>query len=411
MNPVAFKGEILSEREKRNLAILETIRRFGPVTRSDISQTSGLNVVTTSNYIDDLLRKKIVIEKELDISEGGRRPVLLDLNPQAGLAIGVGVNLLDIVGVIVGLKGNILSRTRTERYNTSSREVAALVFKTIFDILDKIKIKDNVKGIGIGIAGIVDKKDGSIRWPERAGGSYTYTSIYLPLKEEIEKKFSLTCIVENDATCACMGEQWLGLQQETKNIIYMFSGVGCGIMINGELYTGSTGSAGEVSIYNYKEDSLFNCDFGKPCFLKRWEVDLGMVEDAKERIRRHGTTGVGKRVMEIAEDDINKVNLKAIFQAIKENDPLACDVVRLAGRRFGIKLAYLINLLNPEAVVIGGGLEEAGNIFLETVKQTVSEWTFEEMNRTAKISYSLLRENATALGAASLIVRRTFAQV
>jgi len=99
-----LKGDEFSEREKRNLAILETLRRFGPITRPEISRALGLNIVTVSNYIEEFINKNLVFEKEFDISEGGRRPILLDVNPDSGLVIGVGVNLLNIVGA-GGLKG------------------------------------------------------------------------------------------------------------------------------------------------------------------------------------------------------------------------------------------------------------------------------------------------------------------
>jgi len=103
-----FKGENLSERGRKNLFILDAIRRRGPISKTDISSLIGLNVVTVSNYVDEFLRHKIVFEKEYDISKGGRRPLLLDLNPEAGYAIGIGANLLNTIGVLTDLAGRVL---------------------------------------------------------------------------------------------------------------------------------------------------------------------------------------------------------------------------------------------------------------------------------------------------------------
>ncbi|OGX51573.1 MAG: hypothetical protein A3G37_02165 [Omnitrophica WOR_2 bacterium RIFCSPLOWO2_12_FULL_46_30] len=408
-----LKGDEFSEREKRNLAILETLRRFGPITRPEISRALGLNIVTVSNYIEEFINKSLVFEKEFDISEGGRRPILLDVNPDSGLVIGVGVNLLNIVGALVDLKGRIVARSSLERKDVGVKNVVNYIIEAIAQTLNKSRESHGkIKGIGIGIAGIVNKKDGSVRWPEKVGNHYDYASVFVPLKNIVEREFGYPVLLENDATAACFGEQWLDLEPGIKNVIYMFSGVGCGIMINGEIYTGASGSAGEVSIYNPKEDAPFTCPAGSPCFLKRWEIDFGMINEARARITQsRDPESIARRLLELCESSPEKINLKHIFQAAKENDPLAAELLDRAAKQLGIKLAFLVNLLNPEAVIIGGGLEEAGEIFLNTVRSTVNGWAFEEMASSARIVYSTLGENSVSLGAASLVMRQVFSQI
>ena len=400
----------LTEREKRNIEILEIVRKRGPISRPDISKEIGINVVTISNYIDDFIKHKLVFEKELDISEGGRRPVLLDLNPQAGYVIGVGLNLMNMVGVLVDLKGNIVSKTQIARPRASVKEISECVLDIIREILRRSKeYTMNIKGIGVGIAGLVNKKTGSIHWPQKMDHYYAYASVDLPLRELLEKEFSLPTLIENDATAACFGEHWLDLERGLKNVLYMFSGVGCGIMINGEVYTGANGYAGEVSIYNFKEQDLFSCGAGRDCFLKRWEIDLGMVDEIKELFTSNPASA--ERFFALTSSSNTNVDLKSIFIAARAKDPLALKVLESAAIRLGIKIASLVNLLNPEVVVIGGGLEEAGEGFLNTVQATVKEWAFREITEDVKIIYSRLRENAVALGAASMVVEKVFARL
>ncbi|OGX23082.1 MAG: hypothetical protein A3J51_02685 [Omnitrophica WOR_2 bacterium RIFCSPHIGHO2_02_FULL_45_21] len=408
-----LKGDEFTEREKRNLAILEILRRFGPITRPEISRALGLNIVTVSNYIEEFISKSLVFEKEFDISEGGRRPILLDLNPESGLVIGVGVNLLNIVGALVDLKGRIVARSSLERKDVGVKNVVNYIIEAITQTLNKSKENHGkIKGIGIGIAGLVNKKDGSVRWPEKVGNRYDYASVFVPLKNIVEREFSYPVLLENDATAACFGEQWLDLEPGIKNAIYMFSGVGCGIMINGEIYTGASGSAGEVSIYNPKEEAPFSCPAGNPCFLKRWEIDFGMLNEARIRITQpRDAQSIGRRLLELSENSLEELKLKHIFQAAKENDPLAVELLGRAAEQLGIKLAFLVNLLNPEVVIIGGGLEEAGDIFLNTVRSAVNAWAFEEMASSARIVYSTLGENSVSLGAASLVMRQVFSQI
>ncbi len=410
MKVLDFQQKEFSEKEKRNLEILEILRRSGPISRPDISQRIGINVVTVSNYIDDFLKRGLVYEKELDVSEGGRRPVLLDINPKAGYAIGVGLNLMNMVGLLVDLKGNIITKTQVARPRASVKEITESLLEILREILRRSKeYTDNLVGVGVGIAGLINKENGSIHWPQKVDHYYTYASVDMPLKDLIEKEFNLPALIENDATAACFGEHWLSLDNSIKNAIYMFSGVGCGILVNGESYAGTNGYAGEVSIYNYKEENLFNCNMGNDCFLKRWEIDLGIVEDAKTMLRKD--KDAADKFFKLTSSNIDNVDLKSVFIAGRARDPIAISALDIAARRLGIKIAHLVNLLNPQVVIVGGGLEDAGEDFLNKVNFTVKNWAFREVTEDLKIIYSQLRENAVALGAASLVMQRVFSRL
>ena len=410
MRSLNFKKEDFTEKEKRNIDILEILRKHGPISRPDISKEMGINVVTISNYIDEFIKHNLVYEKELDVSEGGRRPALLDLNPKAGYVIGIGLNLMNMVGVLVDLKGNIVTKTQIARPRASVKEITESLLEIVREILRRSKeYTGDIKGIGIGIAGLVNKKNGSIHWPQKMDHYYTYASVDLPLKEIVEREFNLPTLIENDATSACFGEHWLDLDRGYKNVLYMFSGVGCGIMINGEVYTGTNGYAGEVSIYNFKEQDAFDCALGKSCFIKRWEMDLGIVDDAKKMLSRDKEEA--QKFFSLTSSTLDNVDLKSVFIAARARNNIALNALDSAAQRLGIKIAYLVNLLNPQVVVIGGGLEEAGEDFLKLVSTTVKDWAFKEVTEDLEISYSQLRENAVALGAASLVMQRLFAQL
>jgi len=409
-HPVDFKKEDLSDKEKRSVEILEILRRNGPISRPDIAKEMGINVVTISNYIDDFIKNNLVYEKEFDVSEGGRRPLLLDINSKGGHVIGVGLNLTNMVGLLVDLKGNIITKTQIARPQASVKEITECLLEIIREILRRSKeYTENIKGLGVGIAGLINKKTGSVHWPQKMDHYYTYASVDLPLKDLIEKEFNIPALIENDATCACFGEHWLDLERGLKNVIYMFSGVGCGMMMNGEVYTGTHGYAGEVSVYNYKEQDLFRCETGNDCFIKRWETDLGIVAHVKAVLARDLEAAAS--FFKLTSANINNVDLKSVFIAARAKEPVATGALGLAAKRLGIKIAYLVNLLDPQIVVIGGGIEEAGEDFLNRVNVTVKEWAFRETTEDLKIVYSQLRENAVALGAASMVMQKMFAQL
>ncbi len=396
-----FKGENLSERARKNLFILDAIRRRGPISKTDISSLIGLNVVTVSNYVDEFLRQKVVFEKEFDISKGGRRPLLLDLNDQAGYAIGVGVNLLSMIGVVTDLSGKVLYKVKKDKTQATAKNVKEAVdsiIAIVSELLQKADaIRSRIRGIGIGIGGVVDSQREKVRWPERVGNSYHYVDVTVPLKDILEREFRSPVMIDNDATLACFGEQWLALESDVKDLVYMFSGVGCGLMINNEIYRGTSGCAGEVAIHSDKKET--------PYFLERWEADLGITEDYK-KIMEWECRAKGKDI----EAD-KEIELADIFDLAKRGESPAVDVVRKAGWRLGVRVAYLVNLLNPQMVIIGGGIEEAGLPLIEEVKEAVAEWCFEESAHAVKIVPSRLAQDAVALGAASLITRHAFAEI
>lgn len=410
MRHSALLKENLTEKEKSSINILEILRRRGPLSRADISQGSGVDAAAISDYVEGFLKDGLVEEKELSVSRGGKKAMLLDLRPEGGYVIGVGLNLANMVGVLADLKGNILARTQISRPKTGVKEISQCLLAVIRDTLKSSKkYSAKIKGIGVGIAGLINKKDGSIRWPQKVGGSFTYASVDVPLRNLIEAEFDLPALIENDATAACFGEYWADTSDKLKNIIYMFSGVGCGIMINGEIYTGTHGYAGEVAIRNYKEEGSFNCRAGRSCFLKPWDMDLGVAEDVKGLLAQDDKAAA--EFFKLTSTDFTSVDLKSVFSAARAKNVLALSVLDVAAKRLGIKIAYLVNLLNPQAVIIGGGLEEAGDGFLNKARATVKDWAFRETTEDLKILYSQLKENAVACGAADLVTSRVFAEM
>jgi predicted NBD/HSP70 family sugar kinase len=180
-------------------------------------------------------------------------------------------------------------------------------------------------------------------------------------------------------------------------------------MIEGEIYRGSSGCAGEISIYNTKEKDRqdFNCKLGEPCFIKRGRLDMGIVEAAKKEV----SSAKDSKIWQLCSGSLDKLELRHIWEAARLEDNLALGIVKKAGRKLGIKVALLVNIFNPQLVVIGGGLEEAGMPFIEEIRRVVGEWSFEEAASIVKIIPSHLGENAVALGAANFIVREVFANV
>ncbi|HCM41961.1 MAG TPA: hypothetical protein DIS66_01415 [Candidatus Omnitrophica bacterium] len=398
-----LRDRILTDKERKNLAILETIRKNGPISRTDISKITELNIVTVSNYINHYIKKNLVIEGELDESTGGRKPVLVELNPKSGYIVGVGLNMLSMVAVLVDLEINVIKEIKRERLPENSEAVINQMVDLAKEIIDQAEVeKDKIVGVGVGVPGIIDERGRTIRWPQSLGDKDI--NVCSSIKDTFETRLGIPAFVENDANAAVLGEKWLGLDRDVRHMLYMFSGVGCGILINEEIYRGAAGAAGELGITSPKQSK--EQAFEIKTQLGRWEMDLGMVRHASELIN----AGEKSVLKDFVKGDLSKLGFKNIVQGIKERDQVALTVVQRAGDELGKKIAFLVNLLNPEVVVIGGGIEDCGSPLLDAVKLAIKDWCVEEASEQVKIIPSAFGENAVALGVVGIVAREVFAQ-
>lgn len=400
---ILLKDRILTDKERKNLAILEVIRKNGPISRTDISKITELNIVTVSNYVNHYIKKGLVVEGELDESTGGRKPVLVELNPKAGYIVGVGLNMLSTVGVLVDLEINVIAELKHERIPENSEQVIDNMVDMAAEIIEKAEIdRSRIVGVGVGVPGIIDERGRTIRWPQSLGEKDI--SVCLSIKDTFEKRLNIPTFVENDANAAVLGEKWLGLDRDVRHMVYMFSGVGAGVLINGEIYRGATGAAGELGISSAASSKEYASEIAAQ--LGRWEMDLGTVREVTER------AGKGEKtiITDFVGGDMSQVSFKEVVRAVKEKDPLVLKVVEKAGYSLGKKIAFLVNLLNPEIVVIGGGIEDCGSPLLDAIKTAVKDWSVEEASSQVKIIPSAFGENAVALGVVGIVAREVFAQ-
>ncbi len=394
---------MLTDKQRKNLSILELVMKRGPISRTEISHLTGLNIVTVSNYINEFIENGLIIEKGLDISTGGRRPTLVELNSTAGYIIGVGLTALNIVGILVDSKAQVIYEVKKERPSETTEATIDKLVETVEDILSKSKIEaDKINGLGIGIPGVIDEEAQTIRWLGAMGLSMVSIS-GISLKDIFEKEFDIPTLVEHDAACAVFGERWFEFEPEIKDMIYMYTGIGCGLILNGQIYRGSTGSAGEVGIFNPVEPKP-EIRRQESLNLGTWELDLGIAHNAKAALKERAKS----KIFELAENNPEVINLRLVIEASKAGDKLANELLETAGRHLGKKIAFLVNLLNPEVVVIGGGIEQAGAVFMDSIKRTVHSWSREEAVRDLKIVPSGLGENAVAMGAICLVLQRIF---
>ncbi|MBN1354365.1 MAG: ROK family protein [Candidatus Omnitrophica bacterium] len=409
------KEERITEKERRNLDILDTIRRKREVSRAEISKITGLNIVTISNYVNSYVRNDLVHETGLDVSTGGRRPELLKLNKEFGYSIGVDLGAPHIVedtymiACLLDMSSKIVAKEKIEKVQEPQDKFIERIIKLISALIKKGGVdKSKIKGIGFGIWGPLDRYKGTARYAVENGGTISYTSI----QKTVEEKFGMPSIVEHDSMVAALGEKWagIGLEEGVENILFVCSDSSVGMIIKGELYYGATKSAGELNI-NPPGESPLHCweGYNYGCCLRSRGIDLGI--PAYARLYLESNKEVKSKISELTNNSPDKITLDIVAKAAKDGDKTAIKFLAEAGNYLGAKIAYLINLFNPEAVVIGRGIEKLGNVLFDAVESAARHWGYEEATRVVKIIPASLGEDTVAVGAGALVIQKIFAKI
>lgn len=400
-----FTYHIMQDRERKNLAILELIRKRSPISKAEISRTLGYNIVTITNYLDYYINKKMVLEVGLDISSGGRRPELLELNARIGYVVGVDIGPETISAIVSDLNIKMIAEVSSPRPPVSMEDLVPGIASAIEDVIVKSGIeREAVKAVGIGISGIVDYYSGTIRDTDPARGRTKVN--FLKFTKAIGERFNAPVFIGNDASCAVFGEKALNPGADVDNLIYVYSDVGCGIIVHGDVYIGSSGCSGEPQIMLKSAPAEDRAQHKKHTFMRPWGVDLGIVFEARKAVSKKMPT----EILALAGGDAGAITKENVIDAARKNDKAALEIISSAGKDLGVRVAYFVNFLNPSVVIIGGGMEKAGDMFLDPLKESVKKFAFEEPMNILKIVPSLLGENAIVMGAAALAAREVFIQ-
>jgi glucokinase len=258
-----------------------------------------------------------------------------------------------------------------------------------------------VHGVGIGVPGIVNQNNGTVRWPK--GLLNQDMAITASISNRVYEKFKLPAILDNDANTAVFAEQWVsdnGLNVDSA--AYLYSGSGCGLLIDGHIYRGHTGSAGEFLFDLSKEDPIAWLQAAVE--TGDWVIDLGITYQARKDVAKHPESKLHK----LCEGKPDRINLDMVTEAAEAGDPFASGILVQTGMALGQKAALLVNLLNPELIIIGGGVENAGVVLLDAVRQRIRDCAIPEAAEKTRIVPSKLGEDAVPLGAAALVIQNYF---
>ena len=301
---------------------------------------------------------------------------------------------VDIGGTTVKLglfdvEGNVLDKweipTRTENGGE----------KILPDIADSIREKmkqidkDFVAGVGVGAPGPVDGKGIVHRAVNLGWGTFS-------IKDTLEDLLNMPVMAGNDANVAALGEMWMGGGQGYRDLVVVTlgTGVGGGIIIDGKMLTGATGAGGEIGHIHVNDEEEEICGCGNKGCLEQYSSATGITRLANQLLASSDKDSVLRG---------GEVSAKTVFDAVKERDPLAVEVAEKFGKYLGDGLASIACVVNPEAIVIGGGVSKAGEILIDFIRPHYEKNVFHG-SRQVKFSLATLGNDAGIYGAAKLVL-------
>ncbi len=370
--------------------VLKTIIEAEAVSRAEIARLTRLTRPTVSELVNTLLTEGLVEEVGVGASLGGKSPILLSLVKDSRYMISLNLAHDQFSGGVVNLRGEIKGRVNLPVSGRDGEQALGLVY----DILDRLIEMDwkPLIGIGIGTPGLVNTREGivvnavNLDWQN------------LPLGQLIRDRYRLPVKIVNDSQAAAIGEYvYSGSHAADENliVIYVGQGIGAGILINGRLFQGDGGGAGEIGHVVVQENGM-QCRCGKHGCLETVASARGVVARAKMLAGDYPSSAMAR--------DPAKITFGSLYSAFLSGDPLARKVIDEAGQYLGAAIASLISTLNIQKFILVGEMTHFGEPWLDIICQKMSQGTLSKLAEGTSVEIGKLDSQGTILGASALLL-------
>jgi predicted NBD/HSP70 family sugar kinase/biotin operon repressor len=392
----AGSGSLESLRERNRRLLLDALRRTGNASRADLARLTGLSRSTVSTLVSDLQSTGLVVEREggrgggrgteSRVPQQGRPPTLLTLDRTAGLVLGIDFGHEIVHVAIADLSRTILAE-RMEAFDVdhSAGKALDLAVKLADEVVAEADVDgERILGAGVGLSGPIDVAAGTV-----------YAGKILPgwagvrPEDELSARLGLRVHLDNDANLGALAEVTLGAGIGARDAIYLMvsGGVGAGLIINGELYRGTGGTAGELG-HMLVDESGPICRCGNRGCLEMMAGGRAIIALLRSS---HGEDLTLDEVMTLAAD----------------GDSGARRAIADAGRVLGRSIAAVVNAFNPELVIVGGAVSVAGDVLLDPLQEAVNRYAIPSAAADVRITRGVLGERAEVLGALELAARQS----
>lgn len=381
-------------REINQNSLLNLIRVYAPVPRQTLVSLSGLSSATVIGITNDLIEEEIVQESGVaESTTRGPKPTLLEIRPDGRYAIGIKVTENETISVILNLNGDVVYSERLSiSPHSTQQHLLVLLNQGVKGLVERSTLpKNKFIGVGCGLPGLIDPERG------RCIRSWHLELENFAISGPLAKELGIPVYIDNDVSCLAIYEKLFGQKRSYRHlaVVSIGSGIGAGLIINGDLYRGAIGGAGELGHIVVAENGR-TCACGKHGCLEAYASDYGIIatylEEAEHSSLPNDQTAAFAMVLERA----------------RAGDSAACNAFNTAGYFLGVGLSHLVNLFNPECILLTGPNITAWDQLSPSLEQSLYTHSLTPLPDSTHIVSEPLEYTAWARGAASLVLRQFY---
>ncbi|WP_141861778.1 ROK family transcriptional regulator [Kribbella jejuensis] len=384
--------------QETHSAILDLIRSSGTVTRVDLAEQSGLTGASISRVVKRLLADGLIIETGYGDPTGGKRATLLQFNPRARHAVGIAVDTPSTTYVVTDMSGRVIEQLSTRGIG---KEAPATAVQRITAELEDLIVKAEIEpstlvGVGVALAGRQGR--GGTRMLRRDAEKYAWEPF--AVRDTLKAAIDHPIVVENDSTCAAIGEFWAGKIPSANDFatVYMAAGFGLGLVTNGDVYRGSSSNVGEIG-HMVLDVNGPQCWCGGQGCLESLAAPAAVVARAEQHESLAVELGLRGRQSSVRSDFARIARLAA------GGDDRCLQLIEESATYLAKALLSITNLLDLDQIILAGpGFSEAGDIYVRIAAQELNRLSFVRAMHPTRVELSKLGPSAAALGAASLVL-------
>lgn len=398
-SPIIYSAEsdlnlVMQKNKSQKRKIIKHLFLYGPMTNTEIIRYVKLSTPKIISLLNELKNEGLIEELGQGNSSGGRRPTLYGNIEDAFYIVSISIRIYKTSVSIFNAKNQIIIEEQilplTISHGTSTVDpIVAFTEK----IIRQMRIpREKILGIGIEMPGLVDSQTGINK---------TYITSDIPVGELFSKKFGMEVVIENDAKTRAFAELRFGAARSKRNVlaIHIDWGIGLGIIVNGKLYKGRDGFAGEFGHLPMVDNGMM-CKCGKQGCLETIASGTAVARMVIDEMKAGRSSLLGKLV----DEDLEKIEIRKVVQAAILGDQFSISILANVGHWLGKGLAYLIQIFNPELIILGGRMSEAHQFILPPIQQSIQIFCNPELGNDIQIKVSELGSQAGIEGVAALLL-------
>jgi glucokinase-like ROK family protein len=376
-----------------NRRIVLDLIRFTPggISRAELARQTQLTRAAITSIIGEMLNEGLIRGSGKRLATGGRRPILLELNPKRGKVVGLDIGATHLMIVLADFAARVLDEEEFPFDVTLGPEKCTSdIDQKLVHLLAKNGLgHEDILAFGVGVPGPVVAEGGLVSAPPIMPGWHNF-----PIRDHLQRLWCGQVSVNNDAELGALGEWAYGAGRGERHLAYLKvgSGVGAGLLLDGHIYHGATGCAGEIGHITILDGGP-RCSCGNTGCLEALAGGYAIALKAREAV----LAGRRTRLASIVPPE--KITARDVTAAARRGDLVAQQIVSETGAYLGIAVAGLVNLFNPNMVIVGGGVAQMGDQLLEPIRQAVNQRSLPAAAQAVRIVAALLGRRSSALGA------------